>query len=104
MSFQRTCPIYGTSSNDHTLVFTNFQDSKSGQFAEDYHCLDTTLRHHPLTGDLVQFRLNVYDRAVHRMPVEDLRQFYTHYRRLAEEAADTKAAAWISLDPGRNEN
>ena len=28
--------------------------------------LDYVFKHHPVTGQLTQFRFNIYDRAVHR--------------------------------------
>ena len=46
--------------------------------------VDPVFKRHPVSGELEQFRYNVYDRAVHRMTAEEQREFYKHYRILAD--------------------
>ncbi len=46
--------------------------------------MDPVFKRHPVSGELEQFRYNVYDRAVHRMTAEEQREFYKHYRILAD--------------------
>ena len=48
----------------------------------------------------MQFRYNVYDRAPHKMTLDEQRTFYQNYRILSEIVEDRENAMWIKLEPG----
>lgn len=75
-------------------------DDKQGR-RDHFLNIDTVLKHHPISGDLEQFRFNVYDRGVHFMSLEEQRRFYEHYRRLAALVRREDLHACLPLVQGR---
>eukprot|EP00095_Tigriopus_kingsejongensis_P003015 maker-scaffold170_size291898-snap-gene-1.47 protein:Tk03015 transcript:maker-scaffold170_size291898-snap-gene-1.47-mRNA-1 annotation:"trimethyllysine mitochondrial" len=67
---------------------------------EHYYNVDLVFKHHPLSGELEQFRFNVYDRAPHKMTLDQQRLFYQHYRTLAALVRDQCNEQRILLCPG----
>lgn len=73
----------------------------SDEWVDDhYYCVDRVFKHHPASGELEQFRFNVYDRAPHKMTLEEQREFYPKYRLLAEIVEDARNEVRVKLDPG----
>ena len=73
---------------------------KDGNLKDHFINTDFIFKHHPVSGELQQVRFNYYDRAVHRMNLEEQRQFYKHFRLLSGMMMDGKYAAEIDLQPG----
>ncbi|XP_068204238.1 trimethyllysine dioxygenase, mitochondrial [Palaemon carinicauda] len=64
-------------------------------------CLDTVFKHNPASGDLEQFRYNIYDRApLTSIPVERMQEFYLHMRNLGKIVRNPKNEYWLKLQPG----
>ncbi|XP_066952067.1 trimethyllysine dioxygenase, mitochondrial [Macrobrachium rosenbergii] len=64
-------------------------------------CLDTVLKHNPATGDLIQFRYNIYDRApLASIPVGKMQEFYLHMRNLGKIVQNSRNEHWLKLQPG----
>lgn len=66
-----------------------------------FHCTDTVLKHCPLSGGLVQFRYNTYDRApMDSVPHDSLRDVYSALAALEEELEKAKHQVQTLLQPG----
>ncbi len=72
-----------------------------GGNAEHFLCVSPSLIHDEVSGEIQQFRYNVYDRSLHRMTIDEQREFYGHYRKLAAEVRKEDNTAKVSLSPGQ---
>ncbi|KAK4301806.1 hypothetical protein Pmani_026073 [Petrolisthes manimaculis] len=63
--------------------------------------LDTIFKHNPVTGNLQQFRFNVYDRApLSSIPLEKMQDFYLHFSNLVKTVQNPRNEHWLQLQPG----
>ena len=68
---------------------------------EHYYSSDPIFKHDALDKNkLVQFRYNIYDRAPHRLTLNDQRKFYKYLPKLAEEIRDDANRYLFKLMPG----
>ena len=73
------------------------------QFIENgcyYLAAAPTIRLHPITGEIVQFRFNNEDRAEMHLPLEQMHDFYQAYRALTVHVRDDANKRWIQQEPG----
>ncbi|XP_071552454.1 trimethyllysine dioxygenase, mitochondrial isoform X1 [Panulirus ornatus] len=84
----------------------NFLSSEAipSEYIEDGQChmsLDTIFKHHQVTGQLQQFRYNMYDRApLSSLPLEKVQEFYIHFQNLTKIIRNPKNEYWLTLEPG----
>ena len=63
--------------------------------------LDSILKIHPITKELIWFRYNHYDRApINSIPPEELPKFYAAINELSKMVENPKQEMWFKLKPG----
>ncbi|CAG0886040.1 unnamed protein product [Darwinula stevensoni] len=78
-----------------------FREEEGGQKKNHFTNLDLTFKHDPVTGHLMQFRYNPYDRAeMSTLPVEKVYEVYSAYQTLGRTILEPSRTFQLKLRPG----
>ncbi|CAG0923985.1 unnamed protein product [Notodromas monacha] len=97
--FKAICPDGFDFFSKHAIP-SEFREERENR-RHHFHSTDYVLKSDPTTGDFVQIRYNVYDRApMSNLPPDMAAEFYAHYQKLGEIIEEHEKDNWFKLGSG----